>query len=58
MDSLLSEPPVKTKGYIYTGSKIIKKMVKIKSRKVVLWDEIGKGHCGSSNVLVSFYFLS
>ena len=49
---------MKTKGYIYTGSKIIKKMVKIKSRKVVLWDEIGKGHCGSSNVLVSFYFLS
>ena len=47
VDSLLSEPPVKTKGYIYTGSKIIKKMVKIKSRKVVFWDEIGKGHCGS-----------
>ena len=49
---------MKTKVHIYTGSKIIKRMVKIKSRKVVLWDEIGKGHCGSSNVLVNFYFLS
>lgn len=50
---------------IYMGSKIIKKMFNTKSRKVVCLpmrvregDAIGKGYCGSSKVLVKFYFLS
>ena len=41
---------MKTKGYIYTGSKIIKKMVKINSRKVVLLSvseySVGAGDLG------------